>query len=125
MTTTDAEIHTIPPIFDRGGFLSRCMGNQALATKLAGVFLSTLPKEQRALQSAFETNNLDEVRRIAHRVQGTAKNICAVPLAKAAFHVEHAAEQRDLASLDTHLESLKIQVEAILDELASGEKCRD
>lgn len=122
MSTTYAEIHTIPPIFDRGGFLSRCMGNQALATKLAGVFLGTLPKEQQALQSAFETRDLDEVRRIAHRVHGTAKNICAVPLAKAAFHVEHAAEQRDVASLGIYLETLKTQVEAIMDELASGAK---
>jgi len=122
MSTADAEILSIPPIFDREGFLLRCMGNQALATKLAGVISGTLPKEQQALHSAIETNDLDEVRRIAHRVQGTAKNICAVPLAKAAFHVENAAEQRDVASLDTHLETLRKQVEAILVELASGAK---
>lgn len=122
MSTTDAEIQTLPPIFDRGGFLSRCMGNQALATKLVGVFLGTLPKEQHALQSAIESTDLDEVRRIAHRVQGTAKNLCAVPLAEAAFLVEHAAEQRDVASLYTHLETLKKQAEAILGELASGAK---
>ncbi|MCE3019258.1 MAG: Hpt domain-containing protein [Pirellula sp.] len=120
MSTTNAEIHTIPPIFDREGFLLRCMGNQALAKKLAVVFAGTLPKEQRDLHSAIETNELDQVRRIAHRVRGTAKNICAVPLAEAAFLVEHAAEQRDVALLYTHLESLKKQVEAILDELASG-----
>jgi len=120
MFTTNAEIHTIPPIFDREGFLLRCMGNQALATKLVGVFAVTLPKEQQALRSAIETNDLDEVRRIAHRVQGTAKNLCAIPLAEAAFHVENAAEQRDVLSLEIHLETLKNQVEAILDELASG-----
>jgi HPt (histidine-containing phosphotransfer) domain-containing protein len=122
MSTTDTEIHTLPPILDRGGFLSRCMGNQALATKLAGVFLGTLPKEQQALELAIETIDLDDVRRIAHRVRGTAKNICAVPLAEAAFLVEQAAEQRNVASLHTHLETLKTQVEAILDELASGAK---
>lgn len=122
MSQTDAEIQTLPPIFDRGGFLSRCMGNQALAAKLIGVFLGTLPKEKHALESAIATIDLDEVRRIAHRVQGTAKNICAVPLAEAAFLVENAAEQRDVASLHTHLETLNAQVEAILDELASGAK---
>lgn len=122
MSTVDAEILRMPPIFDRGGFLSRCMGNQALATKLVGVFLGTLPKEKQALQAAIEINDLDEVRRIAHRVQGTAKNICAIPLAKAAFDVEHTAEQRDVAWLNTHLETLKRQIEAIIDELASGEK---
>lgn len=122
MSQTDAEIQTLPPIFDRGGFLSRCMGNQALAAKLVGVFLGTLPKEKHALESATATIDLDEVRRIAHRVQGTAKNICAVPLAEAAFLVENAAVQRDVASLYTHLETLNAQIEAILDELASGAK---
>ncbi len=120
MSITNAEIQTLPPIFDRRGFLSRCMGNQALATKLAGVFLGTLPKELQALQSATETNDFNEIRRIAHRVQGTAKNLCAGPLAEAAFHVEHAAAEQDFASLDTHIAIFKRQAEAILDELASG-----
>jgi HPt (histidine-containing phosphotransfer) domain-containing protein len=120
MSSTNTEIYSIHPIFDRKGFLLRCMGNQALATRLAGVFLVTLPKEQQALNSAIETNDLDEARRIAHRVQGTAKNLCAVPLAEVAFHVENAAEQRDVLSLEIHLETLKKQVEAILGELASG-----
>jgi len=122
MPTTDAEIHALPLIFDRKGFLSRCMGNQTLATKLAGVFSDTLPKEQKALQSAIETNDLEEARRIAHRIQGTAKNVCANRLAEVAFHVENAAAERDVAPLDTHFDNFKTQVEAILDELASGVK---
>lgn len=122
MTTTDAEIPTLPLTFDRMGFLSRCMGNQTLATKLAGVFSDTLPKELTALQSAIEANDLEEARRIAHRIHGTAKNVCAYRLAEAAFHVEHAAGQRDVAPLYTHMENFKTQVEAILDELTSGVK---
>ena len=107
-------------IFDRTSFVARCMGSQHLAERLIAVLLETLPAEQISLQSAVENQVVAEIGRISHRMQGTAKNICADRLSHAASILETASTSNDLASLQIAFANLNMQIDAVIDELALG-----
>ena len=116
----NSEKSAVPPPIDRESLLQRCMGNSALVEKLLSTFLDTLPSEKNSLSEAIEKDDLSSVSRIAHKLRGTASNMCAIPLSDAALEIEQAARnnQSDLVNqrwsdLDNHFENL-------MDALAAG-----
>ncbi|MDZ4849843.1 MAG: Hpt domain-containing protein [Pirellulaceae bacterium] len=76
---------------DREKLLERCLGIGSFADKLAHAFISTLPIERKALREAVASNDLTQVAKQAHRMRGSASNLCAVELSTAAEAVESAA----------------------------------
>ena len=103
---------TIPSI-DKSKLLERCMGNCALAEKLRVAFLSSLPNERNLLQDAIEMCDLSSVARIAHKLRGTASNMCAIPLSEAAHQIEQVARNNEIdliaqrwLELNQHIEML-------------------
>ncbi len=85
---------------DTSKLLERCMGNRGLADKVMLAFSISLPIERTMLQQAIDSNDLETVARTAHKLKGTALNMCADGLAEVAHQVEEAARahQNDVVS---------------------------
>jgi HPt (histidine-containing phosphotransfer) domain-containing protein len=107
---------TTPPI-DRAEFLVRCVGNAALVEKLLKTLSTTLPTDREALAEAVEFNDLETVARIAHRLRGTAANVCANPLAQAAQQVEQVAKTGERITLVYRWESLRNEIDRLQSEI--------
>jgi len=107
-------------IFDRTSFVARCIGSQELVDRLIAVLLETLPEQRRSLQKAIENQVVADIGRISHRLQGTAKNVCADRLSHAASLLELACTSNDMASLQPAFANLYMQIDALIDELARG-----
>ena len=115
-----SEKSAVPLPIDRKNLLQRCMGNSALEEKLLGTFLETLPKEKNSLREAIENVDLSSVSRIAHKLRGTASNMCAVPLSAAALEVEQAARNNQHDLVSQRWTDLDIHFEKLMDALAAG-----
>ncbi len=105
---------------DRNKLLERCLGIDSFADKLATAFVATLPGERTALRIAISNADLNQVAKQAHRLRGSASNVCANELSVAAEAVEQAARNElvdSTASLIDHVESA---IDRILHEFESG-----
>ena len=64
-------------------------GNPKIATELLKLLLRELPKQREALNQAFTTDNLRELRALNHKLHGSAR-YCGTPaLAKATYALEN------------------------------------
>ncbi len=113
------------PSIDKDKLLERCMGNCALVEKLRIAFLSSLPCERDLLQDAIEICDLSSVARIAHKLRGTASNMCAIPLSEAAHQIEQVARNNEIdliaqrwLDLNQHFEKL-IEALSLRDSIQS------
>lgn len=104
---------------DAGRLLERCMGNSDLAKRLMNVFMNTLPVEKSAIQGAINSSDMAAIARTAHKLKGTASNMCADGLAEFANAVEQAAraDQADLVS--QHWFDLSSQIDMVMESLFS------
>lgn len=110
----------IPSIFDRAQFMIRCMGNVALSEKLIATLLTTLPVDKTLLQGAIETKDMTLMVSLAHRLRGTAANVCAISLSESALRVEQAAREDQYDSVHQHWLELSGEIEKLLEELSLG-----
>ncbi len=97
------------------------MGNFALVEKLNNAFLNSLPTEKVALQDAVSTCDLSAIARIAHKMRGTASNMCAMPLSDAAGKVEQAARSNQIETVEQRWLEMIDQIEKVMDELSTKE----
>jgi histidine phosphotransfer protein HptB len=115
-TTNSAPTKSI----DRSKLLERCLGIEAFAEKIANAFVATLPSERQALRTAMESSDLSIVARQAHRLRGSASNVCALELSEAAEAVE-AAARKDLAeSVLSLIADVEAAIDRILNESENG-----
>ena len=101
---------------DRQQLLQRCLGIDTFADKLVASFVSSLPHERGELQAALEQKNLDLVARTAHRLRGSAANLCAEQLRDAATAVESAAKETLWDELSPRFQQLDQAIQQILSE---------
>ena len=106
------------PSIDNNKLLERCMGNCALVEKLRIAFLSSLPSERNLLQDAIEICDLSSVARIAHKLRGTASNMCAIPLSEAAHQVEQVARNNEIHLIAQRWLDLNQHIEKLIDALS-------
>ncbi len=97
------------------------MGNFALVEKLNNAFLGSLPSEKGALQEAVLNGDLNAIARIAHKLRGTASNMCAMPLSDAASNVEQAARFNQIELVAQPWFELKHQIENVMNALSTKE----
>ena len=97
------------------------MGNLALVEKLNNALLSSLPSEKVALHDAVVISDLIAIARIAHKLRGTASNMCAMPLSDAAKNVEEAARTNQIELVEPRWHELKLQIENVMEELSTTE----
>ncbi len=117
MPITSQTLAMLPSI-DNNKLLERCMGNCALVEKLRIAFLSSLPSERNLLQDAIEICDLSSVARIAHKLRGTASNMCAIPLSEAAHQVEQVARNNEVHLIAQRWLDLNQHIEKLIDALS-------
>ena len=104
---------------DTDKLLDRCMGNSELLAKLMTAFSKTLPVERNLLQAAIQSNDLTVVARIAHKLKGTASNMCAQSLSEIANDMEQSARLNQLDSINGQWEKIASQIDSVIDCIAA------
>ena len=117
MPITSQTLAMLPSI-DNNKLLERCMGNCALVEKLRIAFLSSLPSERNLLQDAIEICDLSSIASIAHKLRGTASNMCAIPLSEAAHQVEQVARNNEVHLIAQRWLDLNQHIEKLIDALS-------
>ncbi len=95
--------------FDRDAFSKRMMYDEHLADRIIEEFLKDMPAQVEILLKGID--NLDQhiVTSQAHKIKGSAANICAIPLSEAAYQLEKSytgvLQKQNLDELKNNLES--------------------
>ncbi len=118
-----SEALAISASIDQNKLLERCMGNGALVQKLLLAFLHSLPIEKKLLEEAIQTVDLCSVARIAHKLRGTALNMCARPLSEAALQVELAARSNEIDLVSQKWFDLNQSIEMLMNSLTRKCSC--
>ena len=116
---TIANFNTTTAI-DRSKLLERCLGIDAFADKIATAFVATLPTERNALNAAIESSDWTQVAKQAHRLRGSASNVCANELSAAAEAVERAVKEDLIDSTVSLIEKVDSAIDRILREFENG-----
>ena len=90
------------PVFDRGAVLKRCMGNEILLEKLVAKFLVQVDEDVGLMEEALSVPDMEETRRIAHRIKGSSANLAMERLnaITAAIEQNARAGNPDQAAID-------------------------
>ncbi len=102
--------------FDREQFLKRCLGNEKLADKLMEKMVATLPDELVQLTEEMNGERMEEAARRAHRLKGSAANLCAAPLSEVAGRIEEAARRNASDEAKELLNSINECIENLIGE---------
>ncbi|HQF56449.1 MAG TPA: response regulator [Fibrobacteria bacterium] len=101
------------PVFDRDGFLGRVLDNEALARKVVGSFLETIPGLIESLKPLVDSGDAQAAGDLAHGIKGAAANVGAEALRDMAARMESAGRARDLAALKEQQPLLEARYEAL------------
>ena len=105
---------------DHDKLLERCLGINSFADKLVASFVAALPNERNALRSAMDAADLKLVAQQAHRLRGSASNLCADELSAAAEAVETAARNAFSDSVTLLIDEVELAIDRILNESWDG-----
>ncbi|WP_051434511.1 ATP-binding protein [Desulfonatronum lacustre] len=95
------------PVFDRGAFLDRCMGDEDLVRDVLKLFLDNMPQRIQELQAALDAGDAPAVRMAAHTIKGMAANTGAEALGNLAEAMELAAMAEDLKAVREWMDELE------------------
>jgi signal transduction histidine kinase/DNA-binding response OmpR family regulator len=100
--------------FDEEDFVERLMGNEAMARRVAGTFINTMPEQLAALANAIRSFDAPAARLAAHSIKGAAANVGGTAIRDLAAKLEKLGESGELESaaeflpeLDATFQSLK------------------
>jgi two-component system sensor histidine kinase/response regulator len=85
-------------------------GDRSLLGQLAQLFLAELPHQMEAIHQAESSAQTTEIERLANRLKTSVGNFAAKPAFEAAFQLERAAHQGDLAQLPQAIETLECEI---------------
>ncbi len=102
-------------VMDLQDFIQRMGGDidDELINEIVGECLKCDLLDIEKLEAAIKESNSDEVGELAHTVKGSAANISAKPLAKAAWLLEKAAKEGDLENAETMLADIEKEFEKL------------
>ena len=100
-------------IFDRAGMMARLMNDEELIREVVDCFLTDTPKQIDALRGYLETGDIQDVRRQAHTINGTAANVGGEALRAVAIEMEMASKKGDLAAVKDRLAELEVQFDRL------------
>lgn len=73
----------------------RCLGNQALMSRVIARFQSSLELTKTEFQTALAGVRWDSLRQLSHRLKGEAANVEAIQIRNAAKQVEESIDTKD------------------------------
>ena len=98
--------------------LRRLDGNLDLMRIVISSFLADAPKSLGEIYSAVESNNAEDLYRLAHRLKGTVGNLSSEDVNRAALRLETIAKERDLSDAGEAYRELAGIIERLTPELA-------
>ena len=81
------------------------IGDEGIIAEFAASFLKNSQTLILSLKSAIKTNNPDPIELYAHALKGSASNMGAITLAKAAWQIEKAASGKQLEGIEDMLQT--------------------
>jgi HPt (histidine-containing phosphotransfer) domain-containing protein len=100
--------------FDRQELLQRCLGIDSFANKLLSALASSLPVDRLQLRTALDQGDYATIARGAHRLRGSASNLCAAPLLNASTALEEAAKEGSKTDITDRWNDMEIAIDEIL-----------
>lgn len=102
---------------DLPSLMNRCRGKGPLVEKLLSKLAEQLPQQLDAIRRTVEQNDLSSLAKLAHAVKGSAANLSADPLKRAAAELERAGSTRDEASVEALMNAFAGELQRCLDYL--------
>lgn len=117
-----SEVVRIEEIVDMDGLLERVGGDEEFLNEIFEIFLEDSKSLLRQLKDDLASNDANAVSRSAHKLKGSISNFVAQgPIYDAAKHLEQLGRTGEssefdsaFSSLDTHLSSLNLSIEAFI-----------
>ncbi len=104
-------------VWDLDALKTRVRNNEKLIKKLVMLFLDDLPQLMKDLKQNIETNNLEEIMAVAHRIKGSSANLGAISVSEVSAVIERASKDNDLNNIIENMHKLEEQVELLMDGL--------
>jgi HPt (histidine-containing phosphotransfer) domain-containing protein len=96
---------------EMAALVKRCCGNEMMARSILDKFIRKITSELDALASCVEQGDREKAAFIGHSIKGTAANVTAEQVQKAAADIEVLARSGDLSGLPAAVENLRRQFE--------------
>ena len=105
--------------------MRRRLGNdEALIADLLQLFVEDYPNQLAAVTASVQSRHLDRVRRDAHALKGSAGNLSAFGVIRAAAALEDSAARGDADALDSQLATLADEIKQLAAELSGNAAAR-
>jgi len=105
-------------IFDKQTLLNRICNDEKLLIELVSIFIETVPNKINELKTACGSEALEDIKRIAHSIKGSASTIGALIMLDISLKIEEAAKACDaekavqlINELDAEFNKLKLHLE--------------
>ncbi len=107
------------PHFDKPGFTAKLLGNKALFLELIEHSIIQVPEEINNLKRALHNQDTERFKLFAHKLKGTALNMCFERLACIAIEAEKTAENNFAGSdiLNENLNRLESEWHKVKEEI--------
>lgn len=99
------------------GLCKRCMDNITLVQRVLEKFQQRFPEDLDELEEALETHDAEKASRVAHRIKGSAANISAGHIQRAATEIEdlsRAERTTDAATMCVRTDRLRNEWESFV-----------
>ncbi|BCS88903.1 PAS domain-containing hybrid sensor histidine kinase/response regulator [Pseudodesulfovibrio sediminis] len=104
--------------FDRQTALDMLGGRTYLLSRMDDIFIRDVPNEMQELFAFFEQGEMDEAKRMAHSIKGSARTVGAQRLGAIAEQLEYLCKQKDTDSAKQELKILESEVEFALEYIS-------
>jgi two-component system sensor histidine kinase/response regulator len=103
--------------FDSSAALKHVEGDGELLDEIVHIFAEECPNRMSEIENAIHARDLRQLERAAHSLRGSASNICATEVVRAAAELEERARTENLSNMDSQVRSLESAVKQLLNEL--------
>ncbi|MFA4966063.1 MAG: response regulator, partial [Thermoleophilia bacterium] len=108
-----AESADHPDLFDLAAVLGRMEGDEAVAKRVARMFLADLPALLAGIEEAAEASDAEALALNAHTLKGSAATLGGRRAQEASLHLETVARAGDVRAARGMLEDVKREVDAL------------
>lgn len=98
-------------LLDLESALERTMGDKEFLQELFQEFMQSAPNDIATMQSLLNAKDADGVRRLAHRIKGSAGNLSFLKVAAIALRLESAGSENNLAISEILLRELDAAIQ--------------
>jgi HPt (histidine-containing phosphotransfer) domain-containing protein len=87
--------------------LDRCLGNLEFVERILGKFLSRFDTDLAEIEQALESEDVEAVARVAHRLKGASATAAATGIRDCAAEIEELARGRLISKIPERVRSLR------------------